>query len=155
MAGLPLNRYVAASECSHARSSLESASAATYRGRAHNLDNLKEGVLTPDIYDPALNPLYRDVLAHYGVVAVPCRVGRSRSQKGRSKPGVGHTKKTPLRGLRFETIEEAQAYLDRWEAHWADTRIHGTTKREVAVMFAEEQPACVFRPIVNGHSGPT
>ena len=23
------------------------------------LDNLKEGVLTPDIYDPALNPLYR------------------------------------------------------------------------------------------------
>ncbi len=26
-------------------------------------DNLKEGVLTPDIYDPTLNPLYRDVLA--------------------------------------------------------------------------------------------
>jgi transposase len=39
------------------------------------LDNLREGVLTPDIYDPALNPLYRDVLAHYGVVALPCRVG--------------------------------------------------------------------------------
>ncbi len=37
------------------------------------LDNLKEGVLTPDIYDPALNPLYRDVLAHYGVVALPSR----------------------------------------------------------------------------------
>src|SRR5207249_9655657 len=33
------------------------------------LDNLREGVLTADIYDPALNPLYRDVLAHYGVVA--------------------------------------------------------------------------------------
>ena len=38
-------------------------------------DNLKEGVLTPDIYDPALNPLYRDVLAHYGVVAMPCHAG--------------------------------------------------------------------------------
>ena len=38
------------------------------------LDNLREGVLTPDIYDPALNPLYRDVLAHYGAVALPCRV---------------------------------------------------------------------------------
>jgi hypothetical protein len=23
------------------------------------VDNLKEGVFTPDIYDPALNPLYR------------------------------------------------------------------------------------------------
>src|SRR2546425_755064 len=32
------------------------------------LDNLREGVHTPDIYDPALNPLYRDVLKHYGVV---------------------------------------------------------------------------------------
>ena len=27
------------------------------------LDNLREGVLVPDVYDPALNPLYRDVLA--------------------------------------------------------------------------------------------
>jgi hypothetical protein len=38
-------------------------------------------------------------------------------------------------------IEAAQTYLDRWEAHWADTRIHGTTKRQVAAMFAEEQSA--------------
>lgn len=104
------------------------------------LDNLKEGVLTPDIYDPALNPLYRDVLAHYGVVALPCRVGDP-DRKGKVEAGVGHAKKTPLRGLRFESLDEAQAYLDRWETHWADTRIHGTTKRHVAAMFAEEQPA--------------
>ena len=104
------------------------------------LDNLKEGVLTPDIYDPALNPLYRDVLAHYGVVALPCRVGDP-DRKGKVEAGVGHAQKTPLRGLRFETLEEAQAYLDRWETRWADTRIHGTTKRQVAAMFAEEQPA--------------
>jgi len=36
-------------------------------------DNLREGVLKPDIYDPSLNPLYRDVLAHYGAVVMPCR----------------------------------------------------------------------------------
>src|SRR5688572_1808545 len=104
------------------------------------LDNLKEGVLTPDIYDPTLNPLYRDVLAHYGVVAVPCRVGDP-DRKGKVEAGVGHAKKTPLRGLRFESLDQAQAYLERWEAHWADTRIHGTTKRHVAAMFAAEQPA--------------
>jgi transposase len=104
------------------------------------LDNLKEGVLTPDIYDPAINPLYRDVLAYYGVVAWPCRVGDP-DRKGKVEAGIGHTQKTPLQGLRFESIEAAQAYLDRWEAHWADTRIHGTTKRQVATMFAEEQPA--------------
>jgi hypothetical protein len=59
------------------------------------LDNLKEGVLTPDIYDPALNPLYRDMLAHYGVVAVPCRVGDP-DRKGKVEAGIGHTQKTPL-----------------------------------------------------------
>src|SRR5580704_158503 len=38
------------------------------------LDNLLEGVLVPDVYDATLNPLYRDVLAHYGAVALPCRI---------------------------------------------------------------------------------
>jgi len=31
-------------------------------------------VLEPDVYDPALNPLYRDFLAHHGVVALAARV---------------------------------------------------------------------------------
>ena len=110
------------------------------------LDNLSEGVLKPDIYDPALNPLYRDVLTHYGAVALPCRVNDP-DRKGKVERGVGHAKNTPLKGQRFESLEEAQAYLDRWEAHWADTRIHGTTKRQVAAMFAEEKPALTPLPL--------
>jgi transposase len=110
------------------------------------LDNLREGVLTPDVYDATLNPLYRDVLAHYGVVALPCRV-RDPDRKGKVESAVGHAQKTPLKGLRFETIEEAQAYLDRWEERWADTRIHGTTKRQVALMFAEEKPVLRELPL--------
>jgi len=31
-----------------------------------------------------------------------------------------------LRGLRFESTEEAQRHRDAWESRWADTRIHGT-----------------------------
>src|SRR5205823_956255 len=85
------------------------------------LDNLREGVLVPDVYDPTLNPLYRDVLAHYGAVAVPCRV-RHPDRKGKVESGVGHAQKTPLKGLRFETLEQAQAHLDGWERQWADTR---------------------------------
>ena len=110
------------------------------------LDNLREGVLAPDIYDPTINPLYRDVLTHYGAVALPCRV-QDPDRKGKVESGVGHAQKTPLKGLRFETLEEAQAYLDRWEEHWADTRIHGTTKRQVAAMFAEERPALLPLPL--------
>jgi transposase len=110
------------------------------------LDNLKEGVLTPDIYDPTLNPLFKDVLAHYGVVALPCRV-RDPDRKGKVEAGVAHAQKTPLKGQRFESLEEAQTYLDNWETRWADTRIHGTTKRQVAAMFAEEKPALLPLPI--------
>src|ERR1039458_8788757 len=103
------------------------------------LDNLREGVLSADIYDPRLNPLYRDVLAHYGVTAFPCKV-RDPDRKGKVESGVGHAQKTPLKGRRFESLEEAQAYLDHWEDNWADKRIHGRTKRQVAAMFAEEKP---------------
>jgi hypothetical protein len=110
------------------------------------LDNLKEGVLVPDVYDAVLNPLFRDVLAHYGVVALPCRV-QDPDRKGKVESGVGHAQRTPLKGQRFESLEEAQAYLDRWEERWADTRIHGTTKRQVAAMFAEEKPFLLPLPL--------
>jgi hypothetical protein len=110
------------------------------------LDNLREGVIVPDIYDPTLNPLFRDVLAHYGVVAMPCRI-KDPDRKGKVEAGVGHAQKTPLKGLRFESLEEAQAYLDRWEERWADTRIHGTTKRQVAAMFNEEKPSLLPLPL--------
>ena len=109
------------------------------------LDNLKEGVLKPDVYDATLNPVYRDMLAHYGVTALPCRV-RDPNRKGKVESGVNHAQRK-LRGLRFESPEEAQAYLDRWETNWADTRIHGTTKRQVAAMFAEEKPHLLPLPV--------
>jgi transposase len=110
------------------------------------LDNLREGVLSPDIYDPRLNPLYRDVLAHYGVTALPCKV-RDPDRKGKVESGVNHAQMTPLKGKKFESLEEAQAYLDHWEERWADKRIHGRTKRQVAAMFAEEKPFLQTLPL--------
>jgi hypothetical protein len=64
---------------------------------------------------------------------MPCRI-RDPDRKGKVESSVGHAQSTPLKGQRFETLAEAQAYLDRWEEHGADTRIHGTTKRQVAAM---------------------
>ncbi len=110
------------------------------------LDNLREGVLKPDIYDPTVNPMYRDMLRHYNVVALPCRV-RDPDRKGKVERSVGHAQNTPLKGLRFESLEEAQTYLDHWETRWADTRIHGTTRRQVAAMFAEEKPSLQPLPV--------
>lgn len=109
------------------------------------LDNLREGVLEPDIYDPTINPLYRDMLAHYGVTALPARVGHP-DRKGKVESSVGYAQKTPLAGKRFESLEEAQRHLDEWAVRWADTRIHGTLKRQVATMFAEEKPTLLPLP---------
>jgi len=113
--------------------------------RTSVLDNLKEGVLKPDVHDPELNPLYRDMLAHYGVVALPARV-RHPDRKGKVERAVDHAAGGPLKSMRFESLEEAQAYLDRWSTRWADTRIHGTTKRQVAAMFDEERPSLLPLP---------
>jgi hypothetical protein len=52
-------------------------------------------------------------------------------RKGKVESSVGHAQRTPLKGLRFDSLGQAQAYLDRWETNWADTRIHGTTKRQM------------------------
>ena len=56
------------------------------------LHNLSEGVLVPDVYDAALNPLYRDVFAHCGAVAMPCRI-QGPDRKGKVESGVGHAQK--------------------------------------------------------------
>ena len=108
------------------------------------LDNLKEGVLTPDVYEPTLNPLYRDVLAHYGVVALPCRI-RDPDRKGKVEAHRPHAADAARASA---SRRSKRAGLSRsLGAHWADTRIHGTTKRQVAAMFAEERPALQPLPV--------
>ena len=77
------------------------------------LDNLKEGVITPDIYEPELNRVYADMLAHYGVVADPARV-RDPNRKGTVESAIQHTQATALKGKRFDSIEEQNAYLMHW-----------------------------------------
>src|SRR5215472_13863337 len=89
----------------------------------------------------------RDGLCGIAAAHRPHAVYLTTCSKGKVERGVGHAKNTPLKGLRFESLEEAQAYLDHWEAKWADTRIHGTTKRQVAAMFGEEKPALLALPV--------
>jgi transposase len=102
------------------------------------LDNLKEGVLKPDLYEPDLNPVYAATLAHYGVVADPARV-RDPNRKGTVEHAIGHTQATALKGRRFESIQAQNEFLAHWEKNWASKRIHGTERRQVQAMFADEQ----------------
>ena len=111
------------------------------------LDNLKEGVIKPDIYDPQLNELYAAVLEHYRVTADPARVGDS-NRKGTVENTVKHTQGTALKGRRFDSIQAQNDWLMHWEERWAAQRIHGRSKRQVVQMFAEEKPYLEPLPLV-------
>ena len=111
------------------------------------LDNLKEGVIKPDLYEPELNPVYAATLAHYGVVADPARV-RDPNRKGTVEHAIGHTQATALKGRRFESIEAQNEFLAHWEKNWAAKRIHGTERRQVQAMFEEERPHLKALPLL-------
>lgn len=103
------------------------------------LDNLKEGVITPDIYEPELNALYAEFLAYYGVVADPARVCDP-NRKGTVESAIQHTQGTALKGRKFNSLEEQNQWLLHWEERWAAPRVHGRAKRQVQEMFEEEKP---------------
>jgi transposase len=103
------------------------------------LDNLKEGVVTPDLYEPEINRLYGAMLEHYGVVADPARV-RDPNRKGTVENAIQHTQGTALAGRRFESLDDQNQFLMHWEANWASKRIHGSARRQVEAMFQEEKP---------------
>jgi len=109
------------------------------------LDNLKQGVLEPSLYAPLYNPVYAAMLAHYGAVADAARVVDP-NRKGTVENAIKHTQSTALKGRKFDSIDEQNAWLAHWEERWAATRIHGRKKRQVLVMFAEEKPALKALP---------
>jgi transposase len=111
------------------------------------LDNLKEGVIKPDIYEPELNPLYAAMLEHYGVVADPARVSDS-DRKGTVENAVKYTQDTALKGRKFDSIEAQNEWLMHWEERWAARRIHGRAKRQVEEMFQEEKPYLQQLPLM-------
>ena len=112
------------------------------------LDNLKEGVIKPDIYEPDLNPVYETMLEHYGVVADPARVGDA-NRKGAVENAIQHTQDTALKGRIFESIEAQNEWLMHWEERWAAQRIHGRKKRQVEEMFQEERPYLKKLPLTS------
>jgi transposase len=108
------------------------------------LDNLKQGVIKPDLYEPELNPVYAAMLAHHGAVADVARVADP-NRKGVVERAIQHTQDTGLKGRRFESIEQQNEWLSHWEERWAAPRIHGRKKRQVLAMYLEEKP--YLRPL--------
>lgn len=110
-----------------------------------NLDNLKAAVLKADWYDPELNPKLVSFCVHYGTNLMPCRP-RTPEHKGKCESGVKYVKTNALAGREFVSLAAQNQFLLHWEATVADLRIHGTTRKQVAGLFAEEKPSLLALP---------
>jgi hypothetical protein len=104
-----------------------------------NLDNLKAAVLKADWFDPEINPKLADFCRHYGLSVVPCRPCRPQ-HKGKVERGIGYVRNNALKARRFKSLGEENFFLQQWETQVADKRIHGTTRKQVALCFEEERP---------------
>jgi len=105
------------------------------------IDNLRAGVTRADWYDPELNPRLEAMATHYGTVVLPTKPYTPR-HKGKVERGIGYVKSNALKGRTFVSLAEQNAHLLNWEASVADTRIHGTTRKQVGKVFAAiERPA--------------
>lgn len=102
------------------------------------LDNLRAGVLKPDIYDPTLNRAYGELERHYGFVADPAKAGKAK-HKGKVERGVPIVRKHLLAGRHFRDIDEANQRALRWSREEIGMEIHGTTKRKPFEVFHREE----------------
>ena len=102
------------------------------------IDNLKAAVSEADWFDADLNPKIRAFCAHYGTAMLPTKP-RTPRHKGKIESSVGYVKKNALKGRTFVSLEEENGFLLDWETTVADARVHGTTRRPVGKVFAEEE----------------
>jgi transposase len=107
------------------------------------IDNLKAAVAHPDWFDPELTPKVQAFCRHYGTVILPTKPYMPR-HKGKVESGVKYVKNNALKARKFASLEEQNRFLAEWERTIADTRIHGTTKRQVGQVFEKAERAALL-----------
>ena len=102
------------------------------------IDNLKAAVKNADWYDPDIHPKIQSFCEYYGTVILPTKPYTPR-HKGKVERGIGYVKDNALKSRKFSSLQEQNKYLLNWETCVADTRIHGTTRKQVGKLFREEE----------------
>jgi len=109
------------------------------------IDNLKAGVIQADWHDPELNPKLEEFARHYGTVILPTKPAMPR-HKGKVESAVKYAQNNAIKGRTFASLTAQNTHLADWERNVADTRIHGTTRRQVGKVF-EEVERSVLQPL--------
>lgn len=110
-----------------------------------DLDNLKAGVLEPDIHDPTLNRTFAELCAHYGVIADPARIA-SPKDKGKVERFVQVARELYRRldALYPDAgLDELNAHALDWCRNEYGARKHGTTGIAPVTAFEEIEKPCL------------
>lgn len=116
-------------------------------------DNLKPVVAKADATDPRITVGFTDYAQARGFVIDPARVRRPQD-KPRVERTVPYVRQSFFRGERFVDLADAQARAEAWCATTAGLRIHGTTQRRPAEVFAAEEAPRLLPAPVGGYDLP-
>ncbi len=109
-------------------------------------DNLKAGVLTPDLYDPRLNRVYRELAEHYGAIVDPARAAHPKD-KPRVERSVPYVRDSFWSGRSFTGFDEIVHEALVWSRDIAPRRRHRVHGISVCELFEErERPALLPLP---------
>jgi transposase len=114
--------------------------------RQIRLDNLKTGVLRPDIYDPLVNRAYGELGEHYGILLDPCRVGKPKDRP-RVERNMPYVRDSFWSGREFHAVPVMRDEGARWSRGTAARRPHGLLPGTVGEVFQTvELPAMLPLP---------
>lgn len=110
-------------------------------------DNLKTGVIKPDIYDPRINRAYGELGVHYGVLIDPARALKPKD-KPRVERMMPYVRDSLWRGREWIDLADMQRGARQWCTEVAGVRSHrsldGATP--LSVFEATERPALIALP---------
>jgi transposase len=111
------------------------------------VDNLKAGVLRPDLYDPKLNRTYAELAHHYGTLIDPARA-RKPKDKPRVERPMPYVRDSFFAGRTFPSLQAMVEAAEAWSAEVAGRRscrpLGGA--QPLAVFQASEQQTLVPLP---------
>jgi transposase len=114
------------------------------------LDNLKSGVIKPDLYDPKFNRAFREMAEHYNCFLDPCRV-RHPKDKGKVERDVQTIRQQFRKLLALNPtidVQQANTMIKAWCIDEYGQRNHGTTHLKPYHTFVDkEQPALLPLPL--------